>query len=75
MISIAASMPFCPPAITMSYQRRPVGSASMAGSPPWSFGKKPMLSEWSATTRKSRGRESFTGSPVEEVSSSPFAKR
>ena len=34
-----------------------------------------MLSEWSVTTRKSRGRESFTRCPVEETSSSPLANR
>ena len=38
-------------------------------------GKKPMPSEWSATTRKSSGRESFTGCPLEAVTSSPRAKR
>ncbi len=33
------------------------------------------LSEWSATTRKSSGRDSLTCKPVDEVSSSPRAKR
>ena len=56
----------------MSYQRRPVGSASIVGSPAKSCGKKPMLSEWSATTRKSSGRESFTRWPLEAVISSPL---
>ncbi len=48
------------PDLIMSYHFRPVGSASKAGSPAISCGKKPMLSEWSATTRKSSGRDSFT---------------
>ena len=43
MISIAASAPL--PAWIMSYQRRPVGSASIFGSPANSWGKNPMLSE------------------------------
>ena len=45
----------------------------MAGAPPTTCGKKPKPSEWSATTRKSSGRESFTGCPVLEVTSSPRA--
>jgi hypothetical protein len=34
-----------------------------------------MPSEWSATTRKSRGRDSFVGWPLDAVTSSPFANR
>ena len=34
-----------------------------------------MLSEWSATTSQSRGRESFTGIPLEAITSSPRANR
>jgi hypothetical protein len=45
MISSAALTPSWPPALTISFQRSPVGCASMAGSPASSFGKKPMLSE------------------------------
>ena len=73
MIWMAASAP--PPDWTRSYHWRPVGSASISGLPANRSGKKPMLSEWSATTRKSSGRESFTGCPLEAVSCSPLAKR
>ena len=73
MISIAASAPL--PDCIMSYQRGPVGSASIAGLPANRSGKKPMLSEWSATTRKSSGRDSLTRCPLEAVISSPLAKR
>ena len=73
MISSAALTPS--PDWTMSYHFLPVGSASMPGSPAKSRGKKPMLSEWSATTMKSSGRESFTRMPFEAVTSSPRAKR
>ena len=57
---------------SLSYQRRPVGSASRSGLPPSSFGKKPMLSEWSATTRKSSGRDSLARLAVDDVTSSPL---
>ena len=73
MISIAASAPL--PLWIMSYHLRPVGSARMLCAPANRSGKKPMLSEWSATTRKSSGRESFTGWPLEAVTCSPRAKR
>ena len=73
MISIAASEPL--PALIMSYHLRPVGSARISGLPAKRSGKKPMLSEWSATTRKSSGRDSFTGCPLEAVISSPWASR
>jgi hypothetical protein len=63
------------PSWIMSYQRRPVGSAIIAGSPEASSEKKPIWSEWSATTRKSSGRDSWTGRPVELVTCSPRAKR
>jgi hypothetical protein len=43
MISIAASAPL--PDWTMSYQRRPVASASTSGLPASRSGKNPMLSE------------------------------
>ncbi len=59
----------------MSYHFLPVGSLSIFGSPEYKRGKNPMLSEWSATTRKSSGRDSLTFKPVDEVSSSPRAKR
>jgi len=75
MISSAAATPFSPPSWTISYQRFPVGSATMSGFPAKRSGKKPMLSEWSEMARKSSGRESFTRWPVEEVTSSPRAKR
>ena len=75
MISSAALTPSSPPVCTMSYQRRPVGSASISGLPAKSAGKKPILSEWSEMTRKSSGRDSFTRSPPDAVSSSPRAKR
>ena len=68
-----ASTPCSPPAWTMSYQRRPVGSASISGSPANSRGKKPMLSEWSATTRKSSGRDEPHGLAAStEITSSPL---
>ena len=35
-------------------------------------GKNPMPSEWSATTRKSSGRESLAGWPLEAMISSPL---
>ena len=73
MMSIAASAPL--PEVIMSCHFRPCGSAMMAGSPPTISGKKPKPSEWSATTRKSSGRESFTGCPVFEVTCSPRANR
>ena len=73
MISSAASAPF--PDVIISYHLRPVGFASTSGFPARRSGKKPMLSEWSATTRKSRGRESFTGWPLEAWISSPRASR
>lgn len=73
MMSIAASAPW--PPLICSYQRLPCSVASNVGSPLISIGKKPMPSEWSATTRKSSGRESRTGWPVFEVISSPRAKR
>jgi hypothetical protein len=73
IISMAASRPF--PVWIMLYQRRPVGSASIVGSPAKSCGKKPMFSAWSATTRKSSGRASFARWPLDAVSSSPLAKR
>ena len=73
MIWTAASAP-CPDCI-MSYHLRPVGSASSSGLPAIRSGKNPMLSEWSATTRKSSGRDSFTGCPDEAMSSSPLASR
>jgi len=73
MISSAAWPPS--PDWIMSYHLRPVGSASSSGLPAIRSGKKPMLSEWSATTRKSSGRESFTGWPLEAVTWSPRAKR
>ena len=75
MISSAALTPLSPPAWTRSYQRLPVGSASISGLPEKRAGKKPMLSEWSATTRKSSGRESLTLRPADAVTSSPRAKR
>ena len=59
----------------ISYQRFPVASASNLGSPSKRRGKKPMLSEWSATTMKSSGRDSLTGSPVDDTTSSPRPKR
>ena len=59
----------------MSYHLRPVGSARISGLPAKRSGKKPMLSEWSATTRKSSGRESLAGWPLEAVTCSPRAKR
>ena len=37
--------------------------------------KKPIPSEWSVTTRKSRGRESLALWPLEAMTSSPLAKR
>ena len=55
MMSIAASAPL--PDWIMSYHFLPCGSASTSGSPAKSSGKKPMPSEWSATTRKSSGRD------------------
>ena len=73
MISIAASAPL--PLCTMSYHFRPVGFARIFGSPLNRSGKNPMLSEWSATTRKSSGRESFTGCFDDAVISCPLAKR
>jgi hypothetical protein len=73
MISMAASGPLPDP--IMSYHRRPVGSASTSGLPANRSGKKPMLSEWSATTMKSSGRDSFTRWPLDAVTSSPLAKR
>ena len=75
MISTAALTPSWPPACTISYHFLPVGSASISGSPPNNLGKKPILSEWSATTRKSSGLDNFTGTPVEAISSSPLANR
>ena len=73
MISSAASAPL--PEWIMSYQRRPFGLASSSGFPAIRSGKNPMLSEWSATTRKSSGRESLAGWPLDAVTSSPRAKR
>ena len=73
MISMAASAPW--PDWIMSYHLRPVGSASISGLPANRSGKKPMLSEWSATTRKSSGRESLAGWPLEAMTCSPLAKR
>ncbi len=73
MISSAAFAPW--PDITMSYQARPCGTASSSGLPFRKSGKKPMLSEWSATTRKSSGRDSLAGWPLEAVTCSPRAKR
>ena len=73
MMSIAAAAPW--PDASMSCHFFPCGSAMMSGAPPTSSGKKPKPSEWSATTRKSSGRESFTGCPVFEVTSSPRANR
>ena len=61
MMSRAASAPW--PEAIMSCHLRPCGSAMIAGSPPKMSGKKPMPSEWSATTRKSSGRDSLTGWP------------
>ena len=57
MISIAAAAPW--PVWIMSYHLRPSGSASSSGLPASRSGKKPILSEWSVTTRKSSGRDSF----------------
>ena len=74
-ICSAAATACSPPARTMSCQRRPFGSDRTSGSPATSRGKKPMPSEWSATTRKSSGRERRTGCRVAEISSSPLAKR
>ena len=51
------------------------GSDVSPGLPSWSWNIRPRPSAWSATTRKSSGRESFTGMPVEETTSSPRAKR
>ena len=48
---------------------------SSVGAPAKKSGAKPILSEWSATTIKSRGRERRTFCPVFEVTSSPLAKR
>ena len=45
IISTAASTAVLPPCWIMSYQRRPVGSASILRSPEISRGKNPMLSE------------------------------
>ena len=73
MMSSAASAP-CPEWI-ISFHFRPCGSAMIVGSPPTMSGKKPKPSEWSATTRKSSGRESFTGCPLFDVTSSPRANR
>ena len=73
MISSAAWAPL--PDMIRSYHCLPVGSARISGLPANRSGKKPMLSEWSATTRKSRGRDSFTGWPLEAVISSPRARR
>ena len=73
MISMAAAAPW--PDWIMSYHLRPVGLARSSGLPAIRSGKKPMLSEWSATTRKSSGRDSFAGWPLDAVTSSPRAKR
>ena len=51
------------------------GSEMNAGLPSCTWNMSPRPSAWSATTRKSSGRESFTGMPVEETTSSPRAKR
>ena len=67
--------PCSPPVCTMLCQRRPFGSARISGSPAISRGKRPMASEWSATTRKSSGRERRTGCRVAEITSPPLAKR
>ena len=75
-LSMMSSAAFTPsPDWIMSYQRRPVGSASMCGFPAKRSGKNPMLSEWSVMARKSSGRESRTRMPVDEVTSSPRPKR
>ena len=73
MMSRAACAPF--PELISSYHFRPCGVASRPASPPVSCGKKPMPSEWSATTMKSSGRESFARCPLEAITSSPLAKR
>jgi hypothetical protein len=72
-MSIAASAPF--PACTRSYHFLPVGFARIFASPLKRSGKNPMLSEWSATTRKSSGRDSLTGCFEDAVISWPLAKR
>src|SRR5882757_301483 len=72
-MSIAACAPL--PELISSYHLRPCGVASRAASPPMSCGKKPIPSEWSVTTRKSRGRESLARCPLEAITSSPLAKR
>ena len=48
----------------MSDHFLPVGSARSSGFSANRSGKNPMLSEWSATTRKSSGRESFAFCPA-----------
>jgi hypothetical protein len=73
IISTAASAPW--PFWIISNHLRPVGSVRSAGSPARRRGKNPMLSEWSATTRKSSGRDSFAGWPDDATISSPLAKR
>ena len=68
MISSATLTPS--PELIRSYQSLPVGSARRSGFPASRSGKNPMLSEWSATTSQSSGRDSFTGTPVEAMTSS-----
>ena len=73
MISRATSSPL--PAWTLSYHSLPVGSDSRCAAPALRSGKKPMLSEWSATTRKSSGMASRTRPAVVDSISSPRANR
>ena len=46
----------------------------MSGVPAKMSGKNPKPSEWSVTTRKSSGRDSFTFWPVDDTISLPLAK-
>ena len=75
MISCAAARPESPPLLIISLQRLVTGSPSRAGFPLAISTIVPIASEWSATTRKSSGRDRRAFWPVEVVTSSPRAKR
>ncbi len=71
LIQPSASPPFAKP----SAHSLPFGIAITLGAPRWISVATPIMSEWSVITSQSSGRLSLTGSPVDDLISSPRASR
>ena len=61
--------------LSVSNTFSPASVASTLASPFKSAGMSPYISAWSATTRKSSGRDSRARCPLEAMTSSPLPKR